>query len=101
MQQTETSKTDWIEFRKFEAEKHQWFLQKYKKLGMEVIEDIYNDTKTNAGNKAALNLQKCLLNFFNKDKVKVCWPTKYNDFGDAIFNGDLEYIKEWYNDAKN
>lgn len=65
-----------------------------------IIIAFNNDQKSQAGNKAALNLQKCLLNFFNKDKIKVAWPTKYNDMGDAALNGDLDYIKEWYSEIK-
>lgn len=65
-----------------------------------IIIAFNNDKKTQAGNKAALNLQKCLLNFFNKDKVKVAWPTKYGDFGEASESGDLDYIKEWYSEIK-
>lgn len=65
-----------------------------------IIIAFNNDQRTQAGNKAALNLQKCLLNFFNKDKIKVAWPTKYNDFGEAAQNKDLDYIKEWYSEIK-
>lgn len=46
--ETSQSKIDWIEFRKFEKEKHeQFFLKEYPKLGMRVISDIFDDTKTN------------------------------------------------------
>lgn len=65
-----------------------------------IIIAFNNDQRTQAGNKAALNLQKCLLNFFNKDKIQVAWPTKYGDFGEASEKGDLDYIKEWYSEIK-
>jgi len=65
-----------------------------------IIIAFNNDARTKAGNKAALNLQKCLLNFFNSERVKVAWPEKYNDFGDAAKVGDIDYIKTWYSEIK-
>ena len=47
MQQTEQSKAEWDQFRNFEVQKHKWFLYWYPKLGMRVVEDIFDDTKTN------------------------------------------------------
>ena len=48
MNETETSKFDWEEFRALEAKRHnEFFLPKYKELGMKVVRDIYDDTKTN------------------------------------------------------
>lgn len=62
-----------------------------------IIIAFNNDLKSGAGNKAAAKLQKCLLNFFNKDRVKVCLPPEgYNDMGEIC---DSNIIKEWYENA--
>ena len=48
MIQTERSQADWQAFRALEARRHhEFFMPYYPKLGMEVVRDIFDDTKTN------------------------------------------------------
>jgi hypothetical protein len=67
----------------------------------EIIIAFNNDLKSNAGNKAAERLQKCLLNFFNKNKVKIRLPQTHNDLGEMLQMGDRESLLKWYEYAKN
>jgi len=75
MQQTERSKTEWDQFRAFEAEKHGWFLSRYSKLGMRVIEDIFDDTKTND--------YDVVVEYHGK-LLKIDEKARRSDFGDIL-----------------
>lgn len=61
-----------------------------------IIIAFNNDWKNkSSGNKAAINLEKMLLNFFNKEKVRVRLPLDgVNDFGEL--QKEPERVKEWY-----
>lgn len=62
-----------------------------------IIIAFNNDHQSNAGNKAAHNLQKCLSNFFNKEKIKIRLPQETNDLGDC----SEEQLKKYIQYAKN
>lgn len=48
MDETVHSKFDWEAYRALEAKRHkEFFIPKYQKLGMKVVKDIFDDTKTN------------------------------------------------------
>ena len=48
MNQTPQSRQEWDEFRALESKRHkEFFLQQYPNMGMKVVEDIFDDTKTN------------------------------------------------------
>lgn len=57
MIETARSRIDWAKFRELEARRHrEFFLPQYESLGMSVVEDIFDDVKTNAYDVVVIGL---------------------------------------------
>lgn len=70
------SLTDWNEFRALEAKRHkEFFLPMYPRLGMKVIQDIFDDTKTND--------YDVIVEYHGK-RYKVDEKARNKDYGDLL-----------------